>query len=651
MNHLIGKLNVRGGRGRKMLLLLFLLFLLLLPSPCAPIQPPPLLRGVDLLDPFYMHGAGFGAAAEMLSEERFADKVFRALQPRLYSHVMAGGWSVAGKSIFASSRKKGANFGRADKRDERKLVAMFENSPVVAAFSVLEATQDAQDAAPHAPGGAFTRVRSIIEWDCFFNPRHLRAWSAARAAGKDLLAQAALLSAVETMYVAHGLLAQLATSDVQTAYDQVSALPVFNMGGVTAKRWLDRFARALVLGVRYGDYTMLAGRPSDELVREAEDTPSLETTWGMAKSVGVFRDLIFPGGVPASGIYGGPSSQTKTSPRTARASSLSGKLQRQSAISRAPGQARLAVSPPRSDPAPGFVPMPLAIVMDIKQPKDRMAADPDFDLPAFYGEIAGLFENSFGMRIEAIGTFKPFKRRFDPSQVHKYDTTVDKVHYPPPKLVKFFHFAGGFQRAIREKIVRRGDFVMFNGASLLTTRTGEGIVLDQRVLESLAIEIKRHDVKLGLYVQEPDTCLASYNAIATAVNTNPETFKLGFAWGGLNGKVANLQSETLMAAWSKGEGAQVWLKSNRFGWFVDEVAYRAQTRTEREEEERRREEEARAMEKEEAEAGPLARAGHQLLRHTDALRRDVNKQLMDNVVNPIKEDIAQHHVQPLGELL
>ena len=192
---------------------------------------------------------------------------------------------------------------------------------------------------------------------------------------------------------------------------------------------------------------------------------------------------------------------------------------------------------------------------------------------------------------------------------------------------------------------------MFNGASLLTTRKGVGIVPDDRVLESLAVEVKRHDLKVGLYVQEPDTSVAAYNAIATTVNKNPETFKLGFAWGGLNGRVANLQSETLMAAWSKGEGAQAWLKSNRFGWFVHEGRYRAQTRTEREDEERRNEKEARAAEQNAAEAGTLAGAGQQLLRRTDALRKDVGQHLMDTVVNPIRDDIAQHHVQPLGELL
>ena len=294
--------------------------------------------------------------------------------------------------------------------------------------------------------------------------------------------------------------------------------------------------------------------------------------------------------------------------------------------------------------------MPLAIVMDIKQPKDRMADDRDFDLPAFYGEIAKLFEQSFGMRIEAIGTFKPFKRRFDPTQVHKYETTADRLHYPPPKLVKFFHFAGGFQKALRDKIVHPGDHVMFNGRSLLTTLKGLGIVLNQRVLESLAIEIKRHDVKLGLYVQETDTSLASYNAIATAVNTNPETFKLGFAWGGLNGKVSNLQSET---PWQRGQR----VKGRKYGSSRADSAgllTRARTVLKRARSERKRsiEEKRRLAQGKSRRLQPaIARAGHQLLRAPNALRRDVNDKVMNNVVNPIKEDIAQHHVQPLGELL
>ena len=630
-------------------LLLLLLLLLPLPAPSAPTQPPVLHSGVVLNDPYYMHGAGFGAASGMLSEEDdYVNKVFRVLQPQLYHHVEAGGWSVAGKSIFAATRKKGANFDRADKSDERKLIAMFENSPVIAAYSILEATDAAQSASVQ---DAFTRVRSIVEWDCFYDPRHLRAWSTARAAGKGALARSELLNAIETMYVAHGLLAQLGASNVETAYEQVKKLPVYNMGGFTAKRWLDRFARALVLGVKYGDY-VITNRPSDELVEEAEDASS--PVWRMAKSVGVFRDLIFPDGVPAGGIYGA------APPSTAARSSLSSEqgtptLQRQNGINRIPGEDLASASPDpgsdRPDPTFAYVPMPLAIVMDIKQPKDLMTNDPELDLPAFYGAVARLFEEEFGMRIEAIGTFRPFKRRFDPAETHKYDTTVDKVHFPPPKLVKFFHFAGGFQQGLRESIVQRGDYVMFNGASLLTTRKGVGIVPDDRVLESLAVEVKRHDLKVGLYVQEPDTSVAAYNAIATTVNKNPETFKLGFAWGGLNGRVANLQSKTLMAAWSKGEGAQAWLKSNRFGWFVHEGRYRAQTRTEREDEERRNEKEARAAEQNAAEAGTLAGAGQQLLRRTDALRKDVGQHLMDTVVNPIRDDIAQHHVQPLGELL
>jgi hypothetical protein len=74
-------------------------------------------------------------------------------------------------------------------------------------------------------------------------------------------------------------------------------------------------------------------------------------------------------------------------------------------------------------------------------------------------------------------------------------------------------------------------------------------------------------------VQEPDIGLEAYNAIAAAVNTHRKVFPLGFAWGGRNGRVVDLKSDGFFASDAKGEAAQRWLKSSRFGWFVDEVSF------------------------------------------------------------------------------
>ena len=72
---------------------------------------------------------------------------------------------------------------------------------------------------------------------------------------------------------------------------------------------------------------------------------------------------------------------------------------------------------------------------------------------------------------------------------------------PPPRLVKFFHFAGGFQHGLAAGDVHSGDDVMFNGASILKKQKKDGkevLVADVDVLESLYILIMRHNVSLGL---------------------------------------------------------------------------------------------------------------------------------------------------------
>ena len=81
------------------------------------------------------------------------------------------------------------------------------------------------------------------------------------------------------------------------------------------------------------------------------------------------------------------------------------------------------------------------------------------------------------------------------------------------------------------------------------------------------------------YVQEPDIGLEAYNAIAAAVNTHSNVFPLGFAWGGRNGRVVDLKSDGFFASDAKGEAAQRWLKSSRFGWFVDEDSFTKLTPT------------------------------------------------------------------------
>ena len=82
---------------------------------------------------------------------------------------------------------------------------------------------------------------------------------------------------------------------------------------------------------------------------------------------------------------------------------------------------------------------------------------------------------------------------------------------------------------------------MFNGASLLLA-TKRGKRFDYQVDEGIVDELdeyrRRHRLELGLYVQENDCDVEAVSLLSALVATRPETFSLGFAWGGAHDEVA-----------------------------------------------------------------------------------------------------------------
>ena len=155
------------------------------------------------------------------------------------------------------------------------------------------------------------------------------------------------------------------------------------MGGVPAIAWLDLFARALVLGSpaavawRKTGLRTATPPPPPAFIASAMDGPhrldqrnqSLGgRMWGMKESVDAFRKVMFPDGSP------------------------------------------------NGNPAP----MPLAIVMDLKQPGEMV------EMPKFLGAVVEIFEKEFGMRVEALGAFRPFDVRYKDKAV--YATTKDRVN-------------------------------------------------------------------------------------------------------------------------------------------------------------------------------------------------------------------------------
>ena len=129
----------------------------------------------------------------------------------------------------------------------------------------------------------------------------------------------------------------------------------------------------------------------------------------------------------------------------------------------------------------------------------------------------------------------------------------------------FFHTAGDLQAAVHNGVLRRGDAVFFNAGSLLWNKPNSwksavrdlksrwaGEYLDPKVKEYAAcnrveeggvglgvstIQSYRDalDLQIGLYVQEHSIDSCSLDCIVTHVNENLHVYKLGLAWGGLEG--------------------------------------------------------------------------------------------------------------------
>ena len=115
--------------------------------------------------------------------------------------------------------------------------------------------------------------------------------------------------------------------------------------------------------------------------------------------------------------------------------------------------------------------------------------------------------------------------------------TIDGTVYPPPREIQFFHFAGDLQEACDAGKILEGQSVMFNGASLLDSlKTDAGWPVYSaklRVLSELEEYRRRFDLHIGIYVQEGDCDHTAASLLSDLSEARPETFELGFAWGGL----------------------------------------------------------------------------------------------------------------------
>lgn len=170
----------------------------------------------------------------------------------------------------------------------------------------------------------------------------------------------------------------------------------------------------------------------------------------------------------------------------------------------------------------------LSIVIDIKS----------LDSTAEF--LSGLVRhlNQFGVHVAGIGSFI----REEISGVSATEQRMGDTVVPGPREVLFFHFAGDLQAACEAGKIPSGQSLMFNGASLLIFKNvGPGqysYAPNHQLLDELEVVRKQHDLHIGFYVQEGDCEAAAANVLSDVMDSRPETFELGFAWGGLRDEAA-----------------------------------------------------------------------------------------------------------------
>lgn len=163
----------------------------------------------------------------------------------------------------------------------------------------------------------------------------------------------------------------------------------------------------------------------------------------------------------------------------------------------------------------------LGVVLEVKSLRSTPALVTDI--------VASL--NARGVWVRAACAFKPEET----AGVCEVPQLVSGEEKPGPREIRFFHFAADLQAACDAGTVPAGQGVLFNGASLLApTGDAEDPYRPLReVIAELEVYRLRHALDLGLYVQENDCDAAAAATLSRLVAEHPDTFALGFAWGGL----------------------------------------------------------------------------------------------------------------------
>ena len=421
------------------------------------------------------------------------DRKWRDILAVLMPDVMAV--VIKDYEIFRGSARQHSRAAKAAAME--RIIKAMENNPVCAAYGTDTLEQLDQQAGPGEKDDRVAHVQGM-EWDVFLPKDQLDAFNQLVRRNPEnttQLSQHAHLM-VEDMLIAHGnrnqTIAQGGAGLDQ--YHNVENTAKTAQGGVRPAAWMDLFGRAILLarGSLPRALSRRLGDDGNDIWSRMESEPR-EPAGASGSKAFTFQDKMpFSSVIALYKHYYSSGQEFK-------------------------------------------------VILDIKS----LGVTPTL-LNYLVREL-----NTRGVLVQAIGSFN--RAVNEQSELVDQQNIGGTVHQGPTQVI-FLHGAGDLDKS--DTTIRDSDHYLFNGASLIEA-SGDGYVVKDRYIRLLENKNEEHGgtLQFGIYAQEPDISPSAFRALTEYVNSRPDLFQLGFAWGG---PPDYGDREEMLSG--KGWGGQDWLR-------------------------------------------------------------------------------------------
>jgi hypothetical protein len=167
--------------------------------------------------------------------------------------------------------------------------------------------------------------------------------------------------------------------------------------------------------------------------------------------------------------------------------------------------------------AASYMVAPSGLVLDVKS---------TYSSPEEITALVNTLKTKYGINVFGVGSFLRYQ--------------IESIGTPTTSPVFFYHSHYAVLKDSNNGVIKQGDFVMFNGGSLLKDDGSGGYVVDNDQYQLLSAAQTKLKLRIALYVQEPALSPTAVSVLINFANEHPATITDGFAYGNLNGRAESL---------------------------------------------------------------------------------------------------------------